>query len=87
MTKLIDTLTRFFMAIVGPSGSEKTELIFKILMGNTSYPKLGTVLYLYKEMQPTFSEKKSSREVNMKFMKFNGFKSLRNLENFLSSFR
>ena len=55
-------------------------------MDNTFYPKIGTVLYLYKEIQPAFSEKVSSHEVNVKFMKFNGFESLRNLENVLLVF-
>ena len=86
MNKVIDTSTRVFMAIVGPSGSGKTELIFKLLTGKTFYPKFGTVLYLYKEMQPAFSEKVSSREVNVKFMKFNEFESLRILENVLLVF-
>ena len=86
MNKVIDTSTRNFMAIVGPSGSGKTELILKLLMGNTFYPKFGTVLYLYKEMQPAFSEKVSSREVNVKFMKFDGFESVRKLENVLLVF-
>ena len=86
MNKVIDISTRVFMAIVGPSGSGKTELIFKLLMGNTFYPKFETVLYLYKDMQPAFSEKVSSREVNVKFMKFNGIESLRNLENVLLIF-
>ena len=80
MNKVIDTSTRVFMAIVGPSGSGKTELIFKILMENTFNPKFGTILYLYKIIQPAVSEKVSSHEVNWKFMKFNGFESLRNLE-------
>ena len=86
MNKVIDTSTRIFMAIVGPSGSGKTELILKLLMGNTFYPKFGTVLYLYKEMQPAFSEKVSSREVNVEFMKFDGFESVRKLENVLLVF-
>ena len=74
------------MTIVGPSGSGKTELFFNILTGNTFYPKFETVLYLYKEIQPAFSEKVSSHEVNVKFMKFYGFESLRNLENVLLVF-
>ena len=31
MNKVIDTSTRLFLAIVGPLGSGKTELIFKLL--------------------------------------------------------
>ena len=61
MNKVIDTSTRVFMAIVGPSGSAKTDLIFIILMENTFYPNLGTVLCLYKEMQPAVSKKVFSR--------------------------
>ena len=37
-------------------------------------------------MQPAFSEKVSSREVNVKFMKFDGFGSVRKLENVLLVF-
>ena len=40
------------MAVVGPSGSGKTELILKLLKGRTYYPKLGRVLFFYKDMQP-----------------------------------
>ena len=86
MNKLNDASTRVFMAIVGPSGSGKTELIFKLLTGNSFYPKNGDILYLYKEMQPAFSQKVSSHELNVKFKKFNGFEPLRNLENVLLVF-
>ena len=37
-------------------------------------------------MQSTFSEKMSSREIDVKFMKFNGCQSVRNLENVLLVF-
>ena len=57
MNKVIDTSTSVFKTIMGPSVSEKTELIFKTLMGNTFHLKFGTVLYLHKEIQPDFSEK------------------------------
>ena len=86
MNKVIDTSKRIFMAIVGPSGSGQTELILKLLMGNTFYPKIGTVLYLYKEMEPAFSEKMSSREVNVKIMNFDGFQYVRKLEKVLLVF-
>ena len=65
---------------MGHSGSGKTELIFKILMEKNFYPEFGTVRYLYKEMQPAFSQKVSSREVKVKFMKLKRFESLKNLE-------
>ena len=37
-------------------------------------------------MQPAFSEKVFSPDVNLKFLKFNGFESVRNLENILLAF-
>ena len=52
----------------------------------TFYPKLETVLYVYKKMQPAFSKKGSAHEVNVKFMKLNGFESLKKLENVLLVF-
>ena len=79
MNKVNDTSTRVFMAIVGPSGSGKNELIFKLLTENSFYPKIGNILYLYKEMHSAFSEKVSSPELNVKFKNFNGIESLRNL--------
>ena len=40
MNKIISTQDRVFMAVVGPSGCVKTELILKMLSGNTVYPKI-----------------------------------------------
>ena len=37
-------------------------------------------------MQPTFSEKMSSREIDVKFMKLSGCESVKNLENVLLVF-
>ena len=51
MNKIISTQDRVFMAVVGPSGCCKTELIFKMLSGKTFYPKLNNVIFLYREMQ------------------------------------
>ena len=41
MNKIVDTSTRVFMAVVGPSGSGKIELIFKLLKGKTFYPSFN----------------------------------------------
>ena len=86
MNKVIDTSTRLFLAIVGPSGSGKTELIFKLLKGKTFYPKFQRALYFYKEIQPLYSEKSNTDSIDLTFIKFNGFDSLRNLENILLVF-
>ena len=46
MNKIIDTSTRLFLAVVGPSVSGKTELIFNFLKGRTFYLKFGKVFFL-----------------------------------------
>ena len=40
MNKIISMQDRVFMASVAPSGCGKTELIFKMLSGNTFLPKI-----------------------------------------------
>ena len=48
MNKIIDKLTRQFMAVVGPSESGKTELIFKILKGRSFFPNLEEYYFFTK---------------------------------------
>ena len=72
---MIDTSTRVFKAVVGPSGSGKAVLISKFLM--------EIFFTLYKEMHPALSEKVFSRNINVKLMKIDGFESKRKLEKFL----
>ena len=86
MNKVIDTSTRLFLATVGPSGSGTTELIFKLLKGKIFYPKFQRGIYFYKEIQPIYSEKSNTHSNDQTFIKFNGFDSLRNLENILLVF-
>ena len=86
MNEVFDTSTRLFLAIVGPSGSGKTELIIKLLKGKTFYPKFQRAIYFYKEIQPIYSEKSNTHSIDLFFIKFNGFDSLRNLENILLVF-
>ena len=42
------------MAVVAPSGCDKTELIFKMLSGNTFFPKFSNIIFLYREMQQIY---------------------------------
>ena len=46
MNKIIDTSTRLFMAVVGPSGSAKTKIYFKLLKGRTFLPNLEDCYFL-----------------------------------------
>ena len=43
MNKTVSTQDRVFMAVVGPSGCGKKELIFKMLIGRTFYPKFNHI--------------------------------------------
>ena len=43
------------MSVVGPSGSGKSRLIFKMLASPTTFkPTLGKIYYFYKEYQPHY---------------------------------
>ena len=59
MNKIVDTSTRVFMAVVGPSGSGTKDLIFKLLKGKTFYPRFKRAIFFYTESQPMYSEKGS----------------------------
>ena len=86
MNKVIDTSTRLFLAIVGPSDSGKTELIFKLMKRKTFYNKFQRAIYFYKEIQPIYSEKSNTHSIDLTFIKFKCFDSLRNVENNLLAF-
>ena len=79
MNKIIDTPTRLFMAVVAPSGSGKTELIFKLLTGRTFYPKFERLFFLV-------MDELNARRIQKEFVKFDGFDRLRNIENILLVF-
>ena len=86
MNKFFDTLTRLFMAILEPSASGKTELIFKLLKGRTFYPKVGKVYIFYKHIQPIVKDDLNARRIQIEFVKFDGFDRLRNTKNILLVF-
>ena len=54
MNKFIATQDRVFMAVVGPSGCGETELIFKMLSGNTFNPHFNNIMVLYRKMQQIY---------------------------------
>ena len=72
------------MAVVGPSGCGKTNLIFRIIAGNTFYPKFKSVIFLYHEMQPIYSQ--IEQHSNIAFKKFTNLEFLQNSENCLLIF-
>ena len=52
MNQIISTQDR--VVVVRPSGCGKTELIFKLLIENTFYPKFNNIIFLYREMQQIY---------------------------------
>ena len=81
MNKIISTQDRVFMAVVEPSGCGKTELIFKMLSGNTFYSKFNHIIFLYREMQHIYI--KMEQKLGMIFKKYANLVFLNNLENYL----
>ena len=81
MNKNISTQDRVFMAVVGPSDCGKTELIFKMLIGNTFYPKFNHIIILYREMQQIYV--KMEQKLGVIFKKYANLEFLNNLENCL----
>ena len=66
MNEIISTQYRLFMAVVGPSGCGKTVLIFKMLIGNTFYPKFNNIIFLYREMQQIYIKMEKTLGVTFK---------------------
>ena len=54
MNKVVIVDTRLFMAVVGPSGIGKTELIFQMVDGKTFQPRFEKVYYFYREYQASY---------------------------------
>ena len=57
------------MAVVGPNGSGKTDLIFNMLQGSSFYPAFPKINYFYKEFQDTFSAMQQ-KIPDIKFIKY-----------------
>ena len=78
MKKKISTRERIFMTVVSPSGCGETNLIFRILPGNTFYPKFKNLIVLYHEMQPIYSQ--ADQHSNIVFRKLTNLEFLQNTE-------
>ena len=86
MNKIIFTNDRLLMSVVGPSGSGKSRLIFKMLASPTTFkPTLGKIYYFYKEYQPLFKEMQDKIE-DIEFLPCLEFEMIKNLENCLLVF-
>ena len=71
------------MAICGPSCCGETELIFKILLQNTS-SKFESIFYIYQHNQPKLQF--IERKINIQFMMFSSFEQISELDDCLMVF-
>ena len=72
------------MAVCGPSCCGKTELIFRMLLENTFFPKFLSIFYFYQHEQPKL--KSLEAKLNIQFTKFSSFDLISELENCLLVF-
>ena len=84
MNKIINTETRVFMALVGPSGSGKSQLIHKMLIGGTFYPKFEKTYFFYQEFQPLYTQ--MQHDLDIEFVSCIDFEMIEKLENCLLIF-
>ena len=84
MNKIISTRDRLFMAVVGPSGTGKTDLILKMLTSQTFYPKFKSIIYFYQHDQPKYQQ--VEKQLNIQFKKFSNFEIISSLEDCLLIF-
>lgn len=84
MNKIIFTNDRMFMAVVGPSGSGKSELIYKMLKGGTFSPPFEKIYFFYQEYQPLYDQMQTT--LNIEFIPCINFEMIKNLENCLLIF-
>ena len=59
------------MVVVGPSGSEKTDLIFSMLQGLSFCPAFPKIYYFYKEFQDIFTAMQQKIQ-NIESIKYSG---------------
>ena len=67
------------MAVLGPSCCGKTDLIFKMLIGNTFYPKINNTILLYRETQRIYI--KMEKTLGVTFKKYAKLEILKSLAN------
>ena len=78
---IISTQDRVFMAVVGPPGCGKKEIVFKMLSRNTFYPKFSNIIFLYREMPQIYN--KIEKSLGVTFKKYAKLEFLNSLANCL----
>ena len=79
MNKIISTTDRLFMAVCGPSCSEKTKLVFRMLLESTFSPMFPSIFCFYQHEPPKL--KSLEAKLNKQFSKFSSIDLISELEN------
>ena len=80
MTKLISSKKRVFISLVGPSETEKLQLIYNCLKIGTFQPQFDKILFFYQHSQPLYDVMKKEIE-NLEFVRGVNFKIIHSLKN------
>ena len=80
MNKLFSTKSRVFISLVGPSGTEKSQLIYNGLKIGTFQPKFDKICFFYQHSQPLHyvMQKEIENLVFVHGVNFEFFDSLKN---------
>ena len=67
MNKLISTKLRVYISLVAPSGTGKSQLIYKWAKNGTFQPKFDKIDYFYQHSQPLYNVMQKEIE-NLEFV-------------------
>ena len=80
MNKLISTKNRVFISLVGPSETEKWQLIYNWLKNGTFQPKFDKIYFIYQHSQPLYDVMQKEIE-NLGFVQGGNFEFIDSLKN------
>ena len=80
MNKLISTKNRFFISLVGPSETGKSQLIYNWLTIGTFQPKFDKIYFFYQHSQPLYDVMQKEIE-NLEFVQGVNFEFIDSLKN------
>ena len=80
MNKLISTKNRVFISLVGPSETEKSQLIYNVLKLGTFQPKFDKNYFFHQHSQPLYDVMRKEIE-NLEFVRGVNFEFIDSLKN------
>ena len=80
MNKLISTKNRFFISLVGPSETGKSQFFYNCLPIGTFQPKIDMIYFFYQHSQPLYDVMQKEIE-NLEFVQGVNFELIDSLKN------